>query len=401
MQNTCLGPAAPRLRVKLLTKSKPGADGAGWLSRFPGHRPVWGNCEFIFDRHCRHYDWLVVYNDMPSVRGERHTLWEEELACARANTLFITYEPSSIKIYGRRFLRQFGWVLTSQEPWVIQHPGAIFAQPGFIWYYATGQPRGSWDTISSQVPQAKTRELSAICSNKKQRNTLHRHRYDFVIKLKQQMPELDLFGRGIRFIADKADALDAYKYHLAIENFLGPHHWTEKLADAFLGACLPIYYGCPNAEDYFPSESFLRLDTLNADAATATIRQAMRDRLYEKRQTAILESRRRVIHEYGPVAQIANIVTSRHQIITAAPQSGETILSRHALRRRTFSNFMDFQIERFAIAWQRRQQVSLPAAPPDRTSAKSTSSSGIMPWTGSLPPETQQIGAPASNPALQ
>jgi hypothetical protein len=50
--------AAPRLRVKLLGKSKPGEDGAGWLSRFRGNQPVW----------------LVVYNDMPSVRGERHTL---------------------------------------------------------------------------------------------------------------------------------------------------------------------------------------------------------------------------------------------------------------------------------------------------------------------------------------
>jgi hypothetical protein len=66
--------AAPRLRVKLLGKSKPGEDGAGWLSRFRGNQPVWGNCEFVFDRPCLDYDWLVVYNDMPSVRGERHTL---------------------------------------------------------------------------------------------------------------------------------------------------------------------------------------------------------------------------------------------------------------------------------------------------------------------------------------
>ena len=162
------------------------------------------------------------------------------LACSRQNTLFTTYEPSTIKIYGTGFLRQFGWVLTSQEPWVIRHPGAIFWQPAMVWYYAFSQPRGSYDAIVKHVPLNKTGEFSAMCSAKRQSNTLHRRRYDFVMELKARMPEMELFGRGIRPIEDKADALDPYKYHLAIENLWGPHHWTEKLADPFLGACLPV-----------------------------------------------------------------------------------------------------------------------------------------------------------------
>jgi hypothetical protein len=39
--------AAPRLRVKLLGKSKPGEDGAGWLSRFRGNQPVWGTANLF------------------------------------------------------------------------------------------------------------------------------------------------------------------------------------------------------------------------------------------------------------------------------------------------------------------------------------------------------------------
>ncbi|MEZ6050382.1 MAG: hypothetical protein R3C02_03185 [Planctomycetaceae bacterium] len=42
-----------------------------------------------------------------------------------------------------------------------------------------------------------------------------------------------------------------YRYHVAVENHIAEHHWTEKLADAFLGATLPFYFGCPNASDYF------------------------------------------------------------------------------------------------------------------------------------------------------
>ena len=346
--------ASAPIRVKLLGKYWPERDGEGWLERFPGRKPVWGNCHFVFDRDCREYDWLVVYADMPLVGDERRPLWEVELACPRENTLFTTYEPSTIRVYGNRFLRQFGWVLTSQEPWVIKHPGAIFSQPAMIWYYASSQPRGSYDAIVRHVPLNKTGEISAMCSTKQQGNTLHRRRYEFVMELKERMPEMELFGRGIRPIADKADALDPYKYHLAIENFFGPHHWTEKLADPFLGACMPVYYGCPNAEDYFPAESFLRVNLDDVGHAVEIIQRAIRDRLYEQNLSAILESRRRVVEEYGPVPQIAKIVNERHQADAPRPQRGESILSRQLLRRRSMISFASVTAESIKVAWLNR-----------------------------------------------
>ena len=343
----------PEIRIKLLGKSRPGRDDEGWTRRFPDGRPGhtrWQNCGFVLDRDCRDYDWLVVYDDLPSVAGERHTLWEEELACARANTLLITTEPSTIKVYGADFLRQFGWVLTSQEPWAVgHHPGAIYCQPGLVWFYADSDPRGTYDTIRNHIPLEKSGEISAVCSTKQQRHTLHRRRYDFVMGLKQRIPEMELFGRGIRYVADKADALDPFKYHVAIENFFGPHHWTEKLADAFLGACMPVYYGCPNAEDYFPAESILRIDLHDVEHAAETIRRAMRDRLYEKNLPVILESRRRVVEQYAPVAQIARIVNERHQ--PAAPRdAGASILSRHLLRRSSWALGARYALEKSTVA---------------------------------------------------
>lgn len=346
------------IRIKLLTRSKPGNDGRSWFLRFPNGSPghtVWGNCEFTFDRNCREYDWLVVYDDLPSVAGERGTLWEEALACSRRNTLLITTEPSTIKVYGSRFLNQFGWVLTSQEPWVIYHPGAVRCQPGLIWFYSRSNPRGAYDTIRDFIPLTKTGEISAVCSAKQQGHTLHARRYQFVMDLKKSIPELELFGKGIRFVTEKADALDPFKYHVAIENFFGPHHWTEKLADPFLGACMPVYYGCPNAGEYFPEESFLRIDIADVDAAAEIIHRAMRDRLYEKNLAAILESRRRVVEEYAPAAQIARFVNQRYQD-NAPAVAGETIASRHQLLRRSWINGMSYGIEKACISLRHRLQ---------------------------------------------
>ena len=312
MQADITNTAAPEIRIKLLGKFKPGRDGEGWLHLFPGNVPVWGNCRFIFDRDCRDYDWLVVYDEMPSISGERHPLWEEELACPPDNTLLITAEPSTIKVYGSAYLRQFRWVLTSQPKWVTgDHPGRIFEQPALMWFYSNRSPRGDYDTLINHVPLNKNRDVSTMCSSKRQGNTLHRRRFEFTMDLKERIPDLDIFGHGVRPIVDKADALDAYRYHVAVENFEGLHHWTEKLADPFLGACMPLYYGCPNVKDYFPEESFLYINIWDVDEAAETIKKAIRDRLYENNLDAILESRRLVLEKYGPIATISRIVNER------------------------------------------------------------------------------------------
>lgn len=341
----------PPIRIKLLGKYKPGADGEGWFRNFPGGKPIWGNCHYTFDRNCREYDWLVVYDDLPSLAGERHTLWAEELACPPENTLLIITEPSTIKVYGSDYLHQFRWVLTSQEQWAVgNHPGSIHQQPGLVWFYADSDPRGCYDTIVSHVPLAKTKDISTVCSKKQQTHTLHNRRYNFIMALKNELPEMDVFGHGVRFITDKADALDPYRYHVAIENFYGPDHWTEKLADPFLGACMPIYYGCPNAEDYFPPESFIRIDMSDVGAAAETIRRAIKDRLYEKNLDAILESRRRVLENYGPIAQISRLVTERHSYSAAPSIPAATILSRRRIQRRCLTNTLRYGLEKFTTS---------------------------------------------------
>lgn len=346
--------ATPPIRIKLLGKFRPGLDGADWPNRFPNCVPVWENCRFTFDRHDRDYDWLVVYDDLPSVAGEKNTLWEEVLACTRSNTMLITTEPSTIKVYGRRFLRQFNHVLTSQEPWAVgNHPGAIYSQPGLVWFYAFGPERGAYDVIKNHIPLDKTGEISAVCSTKQQFHTLHRKRYKFVMELKSKIPDMELYGRGIRYVENKADALDPFKYHVAIENFYGPHHWTEKLADPFLGACMPVYHGCPNAEDYFPAESLLRIDIADADASVETIRRAIRDKLYEKNLGAILESRRRVLEDYAPIAQICRLV-NKLNAEDEVTKEGEVIASRHLLRGRSIFNGISSLSEKTLAAVRHR-----------------------------------------------
>jgi len=338
--------SAPILRVKFLTKHPERDVTELWRRFFPGGNTTIGRCRFLFDREARDYDWLVAYDDLPSSKGERHSIWEEVLACPRGRTLLLTSEPATVKVYGRGFLKQFGWVLTSQEPWVVPHPGAIYRQTGLIPFY-----EGTHDEISKNPPGDKSALISTVCSSKQQKHTLHRHRYQFTQRLKEAMPELEIFGHGVRYIERKNEALDSFKYHVAIENHVCPHHWTEKLSDAFLGMCLPFYHGAPNAAEYFPAESFIPVHIHDFEASLARIRQAVRDNEYERRLPAIREARRLVLEKYSTFPQLARLIAERHDARPVTPSSGaETIQSRHLWRRRHPFGSALFGIERAFVA---------------------------------------------------
>lgn len=334
------------IRVKFMTKA-PADHGRGeWLKRFPGNRPFFGNCAFVFDPHCDSYDWLVVYDDLPMAGGRRRKHWEEALHCPRGRTILITTEPSTIKPYGQGFMQQFGYILTSQEPWCVRHPGAIFSQPGLIWFYGNHGDGASYDYLCSHWPEEKQYDLSTVCSEKRQRHTLHNDRYRFTQRLKSDFPTMDVFGHGVRYIEDKSEALDPYRYHLAIENHIAPHHWTEKLSDCFLGMSLPFYYGCPNVFEYFPEKSLIEIDIFKYDEAVERIRQALRDDEYSARLPALREARDLFLKRYCTFALLSAVIEERHSAASSPASGTEVILSRHAWRQASPVHQLSFALEK-------------------------------------------------------
>jgi hypothetical protein len=332
------------LRVKFLSKAASENPATYLPSYLPNGKCQIGDIEWILEPDCPRYDWLVVYDDLPLAPDGGNSQWEETLACPRENTLLITAEPSTIKVYGKAFLAQFGHVLTSQEPWAIPHPNPIFSQCGLLWFYGKSHREASAD-----FPTQKSLNFSTVCSSKQQRHTLHALRYEFTRRLKNEIPELEVFGHGHRFIQSKVEALDPFRYHLAIENHYAPHHWTEKLADTFLGGCLPFYFGCPNVFDYFPEESLIPLNIRDFEGSLETIQKAMGDKAYEKRLPAIREARRLVLDEYALFPMLSRLIPGLHQA-AKKPVGKESILSRHAWRKRHPLQALGYGLERLRVS---------------------------------------------------
>lgn len=324
------------IKVKLVNRSSQADEESVYRIQSEGNQAKWGSCSFTFNPLEKEYDWLVVIDDIPKIMPNG----VETLSCPKENTIMVTTEPSSITRYGRAFAKQFHYLITNQDENVLPHPNAIRSQTGNNWFYGK-----DYDSIVSVTHPKKTKKISTVCSNKKQGHTIHRRRYEFTKIMEERIPELERFGRGFKWIETKAEALDGYEFHVAIENQFAPNVWTEKLADAFLGFTVPIYYGCPNVYEYFPKESLIQIDIFDTEGSIAKIKEIIStEGEYERRLDAVKEARRRVIEEYNLLAMINKIVENASK--ERPPSAHDKIYNRRIMRVRHLPDLVRFLVWR-------------------------------------------------------
>lgn len=356
-------------RIKFLSKTPLDRMAPLWESLFPsgGYK----NAAFIFDPDERDYDFLVVYEDLPPLSGERKILRSERLACPKKHTLLITTEPSSIRIDGLNYLSQFGEVWTSRPlDWksvfyldrrgcrVSNLPTAtpdplssrqrtLYQQrlqkthpPPLRWFYGRDMEGNDHLTLDelSRENSNKTRNLSTVTSNKAMKHTVHAKRLEFVTALKARLgDDLSLYGRGFKSVRDKREAMSAYRYHIAIENHVQSGHYTEKLTDCFLALCLPFYFGAPDYDRYFPREAAIPIDLFALDKSESIIREAIASNQYEKRLPSLQKAKEIAIGMSNPLfraQQWAERIDEEDATKELVSLSGENVIhGRHAFRR--------------------------------------------------------------------
>lgn len=184
----------------------------------------------------------------------------------------------------------------------ISGPDGFAPTPNYmpaIWYV-----NRSFQDLNSAPPPEKIRPCCWITSGI-DRTANHRQRLTFLKLLRDSGLEFDLYGRNLPDgsnsggeLKNKWHGMAPYHYNLAIENYAG-NDWyvSEKLWDALLAWCLPIYYGGSAADRLIPPESFVRLPSLDENGL-AYIRDvtASPDLWYERKE-AIAEARQIILHK--------------------------------------------------------------------------------------------------------
>lgn len=281
-----------------------------FLKQAPGQNPVVGDVSLTFGLDIPDdTDVLIVFN---------RASFSVETTLPKARTVFVAAEPDVIHPYSRRFLNQFGLVLTTTpkplntEKWLRSTCWYWFAGVNFS---TTGDapPLRDHDWFSALEIPPKVDKISIVTSTKSH-TEYHRKRLRFVETLIEKIPEhLEIYGRGFQSIDDKADAMLPCQYHLAIENGDGPHSWTEKLVDPWLCWAFPFYAGCDNVQDYFPRESF---DYLNLEQPEQEAERMIRDIQNGRWKTAlpaITQARQRVLDQHNLMILIGELATAAAQ----------------------------------------------------------------------------------------
>ena len=326
----------------------------GTVRRFVGAKTFdWNDrLRFTTDPGCEDYDWLCVYDELTE-KYPCVNLGRMRLRCPRARTIILTQEPTSVKSYNSVYTRQFATMLTNRPPEADSHPGYRKGSGYMVWY--TG--RSFAEERAHAIPE-KTKLISAVYSSKRMKHTQHANRYRLMEVLRDGLDGFDWFGKGVKPLARKSDALDAYKYYVAVENHIGPGHWTEKLADALVAGCLPFYAGDPAIGEILPPRSFIPIPIDDPEAALAIIRRAIADGEYEKRRDAIAEARELLLTRYNLFAQIAAAIEASPEAAAAAmPKTPQYIVTRHHAR-------LNFQTALEDLAEHIRRVVSRPDKPP-------------------------------------
>lgn len=265
------------------------------MQQTPQKSQQWGDVQFTFDEldAC---DYLVCLNPPPM----------ELKVQAKAAWLFTQEPPVPYYKWHKPAFKHFDKVYTQHPndenlPQLLQEHGCLPWHVGKTFDELYNLPKGE-----------KIDKVSTITSNAYERPG-HKARYDLIQYLLKEEYDLELFGRGIRFIEDKFDGLYPFKYSIAIENSFYEHYWTEKISDCFLAWNMPIYAGCPNITDYFPAESMILIDPFDLKAAKEKIEQAVREDWWTKNIDALAEARKRALEQYQFFPWIAQKVKEAEQ----------------------------------------------------------------------------------------
>lgn len=255
---------------------------------------VWDGIMFTEEK-VSECDYLIVLQRPP------YTI---DVVCGEGNAWIITQEPPVD--YFRFFTKSFKYFDRVYTPYQItDHAFAKSLQPVLPWHLLRSY--SELISITSSDLKNKSNQLVWITSNKTGfpgQNARMKFRHHLVTS----GFKFNLYGRGFTPIRDKFDALFPVKYCLSIENFSTKDYWTEKIADGFLSWCLPFYWGAENLEEYFPADSFIRIDIHQPAKALSIIKKSILDNEWEKRLPAIERARMLVLNHYQFFPYVAKMI---------------------------------------------------------------------------------------------
>jgi hypothetical protein len=284
---------------------------------------IWGNMQMLAT--ATKPDFLLMYQfDFPQESPKNSWLdqfrKQQKKSAVNINSLlrgvdkkqiiYLLREPPLDEIVG---ITKHNYQQAQQYCGYVSGPDDFAPTPDYmpaIWYHSN-----SFQDLNEMPCPQKVAPCSWITSGIS-RTVNHRQRLNFLQSLQSSSIKFDLYGRNLPAwaktsgeLGNKWYGMAPYYYNLSIENY-ADNNWyvSEKLWDALLAWCLPIYYGGPAADKLLPPGSFLRLPSLD-EKGIAYIQEvtATPDAWYAAKD-AIAEARQIILHKLNLLNWLSNFV---------------------------------------------------------------------------------------------
>lgn len=170
---------------------------------------------------------------------DRH---ERPSTSASSLKIIVVLEPPDVREF---CLDGFDYVLTFRDDQLQSLPNAFVFLPATPWLLPD-----EWASFGDQV---KSKSLGFL-KGSKTKTVGHRLRGEVWNARERLESAMDLalnFEVGAGVERDVRNHQFTSQFVLVIENSRHKNYFTEKLLDALLAGCVPVYWGCPNLEEYF------------------------------------------------------------------------------------------------------------------------------------------------------
>tara|TARA_R110000823_G_scaffold224841_5_gene352751 strand:- start:3820 stop:4731 length:912 start_codon:yes stop_codon:yes gene_type:complete len=169
----------------------------------------------------------------------------------------------------------------------------------------------------------KTKLLSTITSGKVDLDG-HKKRVHFLERFVDSYKNIDVYGQnGIETFGSisecwkgslnydgycKFKGLYPYHYTLAFENSNNKNCVSEKIFDSLLSWTMPIYWGCPNVDEFLPENSYHVIDIDNVELAVQQILKIIETVPTIENINAMAEARDLILNRYNLWSEIDAII---------------------------------------------------------------------------------------------
>lgn len=224
----------------------------------------------------------------------------------------IISEPPGFHARHYRFLRWFG----GRYHRILTHNTRLLQARSNARFLAHGM---TWVTDPHRDYSQKTSRISIVASGK---NALegHRLRLRLVEWGRREVPDLDVFGRAFRPIADKAEGHAPHMFSVVVENSREPGYFTEKIIDSLVCLSLPIYWGAPDIAHFFDQRGLI-ICTSEDELKHAMRVVTAQD--YERRKPYLIENRKRALNYLGYDERAAQLLMDEDRLaLPASPPRG-------------------------------------------------------------------------------